>query len=383
MKLPLRSVRARLAPAPKVSAPPLADVLAAFNDAVVVMDAARRVVLFNPAAEELTGLAQGRVLGERCEDVFSDTPLIGEMVGRALSSGQSEARSDEQLVRGRRAAPVHITCLPLWNHTNDHVSGVALVVHDLGHQKTLEDSIRRNESLARLGTLVAGLAHEVRNPLAGIKGASQLLQGQLAEQPELAEYTTVITREVNRLSALVEDLLTLGAPPKPRLAPINIHRVIQEVLAVMQPELARCQVRLQYGFDPSLPDVLGDDAQLSQVLFNVLRNALDAMAPNGVAPEERSAITIGTRMETDFHIMRGTQRGRSLLRVEIADQGKGIDPETAGQMFEPFFTTKARGTGLGLAISAKIVAEHGGIIRAHPNDPHGTVITVTLPLAKG
>jgi len=383
MKSPLRTVRARLAPAPKVSAPPLADVLAAFNDAVVVMDAERRIVLFNPAAEELTGMAQGRVIGERGELVFADTPLIAEMVNRALTLGQSEARSEEHLMRGRRSAPVHITCLPLWDHANDCVSGVALVVHDLGHQKTLEDSVRRNESLARLGALVAGLAHEVRNPLAGIKGASQLLQGHLAEQPELAEYTTVITREVNRLSALVQDLLTLGAPPKPRLAPINVHRVIREVLAVMQPELAHCAVRLQYGFDPSLPDVLGDDAQLSQVLHNVLRNALDAMAPSGTAPPERNTIAIGTRMETDFHILRAAERASTFLRIEIADQGKGIDPATAGQMFEPFFTTKARGTGLGLAISAKIVAEHGGIIRANSNHPHGTVITVILPVAKG
>ena len=383
MKSPLRSVRARLAPASKVSAPPLADVLAAFHDAVVVMDAERRIVLFNPAAEELTGVPQGRVIGERCDSVFAETPLVGEMVARALALGQSEARSEEQFHRGRRSAPVRISCLPLWEPPNNRVSGVALVINDLGYQKTLEDSVRRNESLARLGTLVAGLAHEVRNPLAGIKGAAQLLQARLDPQPELAEYTGVITREVNRLSALVEDLLTLGAPPKPRLAPLNIHRVIQAVVAVMQPELTRYQVRLQYGFDPSLPDVLGDDAQLSQVLLNVLRNALDAMAPSGAAVADRDVLSIGTRMETDFHILRGTERARTFLRVEIGDQGGGLDTETAQQMFEPFFTTKARGTGLGLAISAKIVAEHGGIIRAHANHPCGTVITITLPVAKG
>jgi two-component system nitrogen regulation sensor histidine kinase GlnL len=383
MKSPLRSVRERLAPTPRVSAPPLADVLAAFNDAVVVMDADCRVVLFNPAAEELTGLPQGRVLGEACEAVFGETPLIPEMVRRALAAGQSEARSDERLMRGRRNTPVHFTCLPLWDHPNERVTGVALVVHDLGHQKTLEDSVRRNESLARLGTLVAGLAHEVRNPLAGIKGAAQLLQAQLEQQSELTEYTTVITREVNRLSALVEDLLTLGAPPKARLAPLNIHRVIQEVVSLMGPELTRSGLRMQYGFDPSLPDVMGDAAQLSQVLLNVLRNALDAMVTSGGAAAGRDTVTIGTRMETDFHILRGEQPARTFLRVEIADQGTGIDPDTAGQMFEPFFTTKARGTGLGLAISAKIVAEHGGIIRAHPNHPVGTVITVTLPVAKG
>jgi two-component system nitrogen regulation sensor histidine kinase GlnL len=381
MKSRLRPARARLAPPSAGSAPLWGDVLAAFTDAVVVMDRERRVVLFNPAAEELTGQPQRRVLGEPCERIFVETPLIADMVTRVQAQGQSESRSEEHLVRHRRSIPVRVTCLPLWDE-DDRVSGTALVIHDLGYQKTLEESARRNESLARLGTMVAGLAHEVRNPLAGIKGAAQLLAARLAAQTELTEYTEVITREVNRLSALVEDLLTLGAPPKPRLAPLNIHRVIQQVVTVIGPEFTRAGIRLQYGFDPSLPDVLADEAQLSQVFLNVLRNAGEAMTAGGGIAGGRDVVSISTRMETDFHILRDRDRSGKFLRVEIADQGPGMDRETAGQMFEPFFTTKARGTGLGLAISHKIVAEHGGIIRAAANHPVGTVVTVTLPVAK-
>lgn len=373
--------RVRFASAPAGSAPPWADVLAAFHDAVVVTDRERRVVLFNPAAEELTGQPRGRVIGEPCARVFADTPLIGEMVARVQAQGQSESHSETQLVRARRSTPVRVTCLPLYDR-NDRVSGAALVFHDLGYQKTLEEAARRNESLARLGTMVAGLAHEVRNPLAGIKGAAQLLEARVAAEPQLTEYTAVITREVNRLSALVEDLLTLGAPPKPRLAPLNIHRVIRQVVSVIGAEIARRGIRLQYGFDPSLPDVLADEAQLHQVLLNVLRNACEAMTASGAIASGRDTISIGTRMETDFHILRGHDRSSKFLRVEITDQGTGIDAATAEQMFEPFFTTKARGTGLGLAISHRIVSEHGGIIRAAPHDPTGTVITVTLPVAQ-
>jgi two-component system, NtrC family, nitrogen regulation sensor histidine kinase GlnL len=381
MRPRLRPQRARVAPAPATAAPPWGDVLAAFNDAVAVMDRERRIVLFNPAAEELTGQPRRRVLGEACEQVFAETPLITEMVKRVQRQGQSESRSEEHLRRHRRSTPVRITCLPLWDDS-DQVSGTALVVHDLSYQKTLEDSANRNASLARLGSLVAGLAHEVRNPLAGIKGAAQLLAGRLVDEPELTEYTTVITREVNRLSALVEDLLTLGAPPKPHLAPLNIHRVIQHVAAVMGRDCARSGIRLQFGFDPSLPDLLADEGQLSQVFHNVLRNACEAMIASGAIAAGLDTITISTRMETDFHILRERDRASTFLRVEIADQGTGMDVETASQMFEPFFTTKARGTGLGLAISYKIVAEHGGIIRATPNRPAGTVVTVTLPVAK-
>jgi two-component system nitrogen regulation sensor histidine kinase GlnL len=380
MKPRLRHARARLA-AHVAPAPPLADVLAAFNDAVVVLDREQRVVLFNPAAEELVGVPQRRALGEPCARLFQDTPLIGEMVDRVIRLGQSESRTDDGLVRGRRRIPVRVSCAPLWDR--DRVTGAALIIHDLGYQRTLEDSARRHESLARLGTLVAGLAHEVRNPLAGIKGAAQLLQHHPAAHPDLAEYTTVISREVNRLSALVEDLLTLGAPPKPRLASVNVHRILQEVVAVLAPELTRAHLRLQFAFDPSLPDLQADEAQLSQVFLNLLRNAQESMTADGTAAPGRNTVTIGTRMETDFHIQRDSAGSRSFLRVEIADQGCGIDAATAAQMFEPFFTTKARGTGLGLAISSKIVSEHGGIMRAAPNHPYGTVITVSLPVAKG
>lgn len=380
MKARLRPNRPRLAPAPTGSAPPWADVFVAFNDAVVVVDRERRVALFNPAAEELTGQPQRRVLGEACERVFAETPLIADMVERVQAQGQSESRSEEQLVRGRRCIPVRITCLPLWD-ADDRISGAALVIHDLGYQKTLEESVRRNDNLARLGTMVAGLAHEVRNPLAGIKGAAQLLAARVTAQPELIEYTTVITREVNRLTALVEDLLTLGALPKPRLTSLNIHRIIQQVVGVIGPECARVGIRLQYGFDPSLPNVRADEAQLNQVFLNVFRNACEAMVIDGRVTAGRDAITISTRMETDFHILHAHDRSSKFLRVEIADQGTGLAPAAASQMFEPFFTTKARGTGLGLAISHKIVAEHGGSIRAAANHPVGTVVTVTLPVA--
>ena len=158
------------------------------------------------------------------------------MVARVQLQGQSESRSEEHL----DAPPTHHSGahhLPAAVGRADRVSGTALVIHDLGYQRTLEESARRNESLARLGTLVAGLAHEMRNPLAGIKGAAQLLEARLARAADLGEYTAVISREVNRLAALVEDLLALGAPPKPRLAPLNIHRVIQHVVARGRPEL--------------------------------------------------------------------------------------------------------------------------------------------------
>ncbi len=362
-------------------APLLADVLAALTDAVVVIDRQGAVRLLNPAAEELIGLPQRRVLGAPCARIFAETPLVSEMVQRVQALGQSEAHNEAWLARRRRSVPVRLTCTPLWDAA-DGVSGAVLIIHDLSSQRTLEESIRRNENLARLGTLVAGLAHEVRNPLAGIIGAAQLLEQRLAGQNEVAEYTAVIGREGRRLSRLVDDLLTLGSAAPPRRTPTNIHRVIQDVVATLGPELAAAGVALHCAFDPSLPDVLADPAQLSQVLHNVVRNALEATLRAGTVPAAPNPITISTRMETDFHLLRGSNRAGAFLRIEVADQGTGLDAATAAQMFEPFVTTKARGTGLGLAITAKIVAEHGGIVRAGANHPRGTTISISLPVAR-
>jgi two-component system nitrogen regulation sensor histidine kinase GlnL len=357
------------------------DVLTHFNDAVVVMDQETRIVLFNQAAEELLQTSQSHVIGKRCNEIFQDTPLVTTMVKHVSRSRQGESRGDEQLNCKTRVTTVRLTCLPLWGR-HSALEGIALVIQDVGHKKTLEETARRNESLARLGTMVAGLAHEVRNPLAGIKGAAQLLNLKLAGRADVAEYTEVITREADRLSGLVEDLLTIGAPPKPQLQVVNIHRVIQNVLAVLEPEMTASAIVIKLEFDPSLPDLDADPRQLSQVFLNILHNAIEATDLQTNGGNEPATIQIHTRMETDFHILRQREGRDSYLRVEVIDGGPGIEPAEASRVFEPFFTTKAKGTGLGLPISHKIVSEHGGIIRVSRNQPRGTTVSVSLPIPR-
>jgi two-component system nitrogen regulation sensor histidine kinase GlnL len=379
--LPTRQRRntARRDPA---SARPVSDrlenVLASLGDAVVLTDEHDRITLFNQAAQELTGWSEAHVLQRSCTQVFAATPAIGAMVEHMRFSGQSQSCGEEILVVGGRRIPVRLSCSPIWGPA-DQLQGMALVVHDLSYQKKLEDEARRNETLARLGGLVAGLAHEVKNPLGGIKGAAQLLARRFADQPEVGDYTGVMIREIDRLSRLVEQLLTLGAPPTPDLVPLNVHKVLREVLALMAPELTAKHSVVRMYIDPSLPDVRAEEAQLHHVFLNLIKNALEAMPEHGT-------VTITTRMETDFHILRRAARAGAagagkFLRVEVADTGPGFPEADLERVFEPFFTTKPRGSGLGLAICERIVAAHGGDIHAENRPGGGAVITVTLPLA--
>jgi len=354
------------------------NVLRHFKDAVIVLDRDSSIVFFNQAAEELTRTPRAKVLGRRCDDVFPDTPVLREMFDRARKSRQSETRGEEEWALRRKQVPVRITCVPIWDDVGE-VAGAALVVQDISRQKALEEAARQNENLAQLGTLVAGLAHEVRNPLAGIKGAAQLLAQKLPDDAGLKEYTDVISSETDRLSSLVGDLLHLGAPPKPTLARVNIHQVLQRVLAVLDSEIQRHQIALNCTFDPSLPDIMADSEQLQQVFLNLIKNAIDAMATMPVPADQ---LSIHTKMEADYYVMRAGGGAQSYLRVEINDSGPGIAPEVTQHIFEPFYTTKSTGTGLGLAIAQRIVSDHQGTIRACRREPTGTSVWVSLPIQK-
>jgi two-component system nitrogen regulation sensor histidine kinase GlnL len=210
--------------------------------------------------------------------------------------------------------------------------------------------------------------------LAGIKGAAQLLRRDFGDEHAVREYADVMIREADRLTSLLEQILTLGSPAPAQLEGLNIHQVIQEVLLLVRESPGAKGVRIECDFDPTLPPIWGDARQLKQVLLNLVGNALDALGGSGI-------VTLTTRMETDFHIVRGPRGHARLIRVEVTDNGPGIAAEHLPHIFDPFFSTKTQGTGLGLAISHRIASEHGGSLRALPHPRRGTIMTLNLPVA--
>jgi two-component system nitrogen regulation sensor histidine kinase GlnL len=344
------------------------------EDGVVAVDQDGKIVFFNEAAEVLTEISSSQALGQPLPKVFVRDPWLVDLVAKTQLPRKKSARSEGHfLTRWGRKNPINATASPLQD-PDGHFLGTILLLRDIKHQKELEEDLKRADRLVLMGTLAAGLAHEIRNPLGGIKGAAQLLRRSIDDQPTLREYTDIMIREVDRVNQLIEQLLDLSRPPQLTLAPVNVHEVLEQVLLLEGQSFSTHQIVIKKVFDPSLPPVRADRAQLTQVFLNLVKNAFQAM-------ERPGTLTVTTRVETDFHIReQGTEPNR-LIWVDFADEGVGINAEDLPHIFSPFFTTKNNGTGLGLATCYRIIKEHGGLIRVESAEGKGTTFKVSLVVA--
>ena len=338
--------------------------------AVVVIDAQGSVTSFNRVAERITGLQAQGVLGQKMAGLPSPLQQVIE----------------ETFVSGKPVADRTVVLFPdaeekLAVHTNTSLcadaSGQPLVVvavfHDLDSARKLERRIRRLERLASIGTLSAGVAHEIKNALVAIKSFADLL----AQRNQDVEMTSLISREAKRIDSLVNQLLKFAGPAKPTFAIVSLHEVIENSLRLVQHQLKVRKIQLVRALDAGHDQVQGDTKQLEQALINLLLNAVEAM-------EEMGTLTVATELVVATeHISRAEQKGKQeQIQVSIKDTGSGIPPELATRLFVPFMTTKPEGTGLGLAITARIIQEHRGRIKVESEVNKGTTFKVMFPVSK-
>ena len=350
------------------------QILTGLEDAVITVDREGKISYFNEAAEMLTEISASQALQKSVIQLFKREHWLIERFKKSQSPQQESTRGEGDLVtRWGHKVPVSLTVSPLQDRQGNFLGSV-LVLRDLKHRKELEEDLKRADRLAMVGTLAAGLAHEIRNPLGGIKGAAQLLKRSLDRDSSLQDFANIMIREVDRVDKLIEQLLDLSRPAKLELAPLNIHEVLDDVLLLETQAEEKSLLAIKKRFDPSLPPIRGDRAQLTQVFLNLVKNAFQAM--NGDGP-----LTVTTRLETDFHIRgEGSHRSR-LIWVDIEDEGVGIKEEDLPHIFSPFFTTKHSGTGLGLSVCYRIINEHGGLIRVESIEGKGTTFRVSLVVA--
>ena len=318
----------------------------------------------NPAAENILGISQQRAHGQSLLQLVDDEPEMGDILTRVAASGDhyanemrlapTEVHKDERIVECR-VSPLTVDDARLLVEITDVTrrsqisrENALLIQHGAGRQ------------------MIRQLAHEIKNPLGGIRGAAQLLERQLHD-PELREYTDVIISETDRLVGLVDTLLGSGGPPNKQ--PVNVHELLEYVVRIIEAEGQRSPC-IRRDYDPGLPLINLDRDQIVQAFLNLVRNAIAALDGQGT-------LTLRSRAVSNFTI--GNVRHRVIASIEIEDDGPGIPLDMQDSVFYPLVTSRPEGTGLGLPAAQELLSRHGGLIEFESR-PGRTVFLVRIPL---
>ena len=335
--------------------------------AILVFDNKLRVQYMNPAAEIVLATSDRQVHGLHIEELFSEEPPSREALDIVLQNSASYSKREAKLeLPSGHTLTADYTVTPFG--TDESLLLMELQPRDRLLRISKEETLKSKQETAK--TLVRGLAHEIKNPLGGIRGAAQLLSRELPD-PSLKEYTCVIIEEADRLRNLVDRML--GPINPPRLTDINIHEVLERVCSLISAETAG-QLQFKRDYDPSIPEIEGDQEQLIQALLNIVRNAMQAVSSHMSLSD--ASITLKTRPLRQFTI--GNTRHRLVLRVDITDNGPGIPKDIIDNVFYPMISGRAEGTGLGLSIAQSIIGQHSGLI-ACESQPGETVFSLYLP----
>lgn len=351
------------------------NAIAPFNDcanlvdqlitALVAVDDDLKVLRVNSAAERLLGKPRSHVVGRPLSKLLPGHPVSVELAERALRLGMP-CRVHHATISPSpdKSALVTMTAAPA-RDDKGVIRGVLLHLEEVGQGERLEEGERLHATLDSMGSLAMTMAHEIKNPLAGIKGAAQLLEME-NQSEEASAYTDLICAEVDRVSRLVDDLLGLADAAPLKKEDLNIHEVLDRVALLTGSE----ENRAIRSYDPSLPDIQGDKDRLIQVFLNLAKNAFDATDGAG-------RVEITTRISTRVRLEQG--RRQLTVVVEVSDDGPGIPEELKKKIFLPFVTTRSEGTGLGLPVAQKIIHDHGGLMDLE-SQPGQTVFRVFLPV---
>jgi two-component system nitrogen regulation sensor histidine kinase GlnL len=341
--------------------------------AVLLLDASQAVRYMNPAAENLFELSSKNAVGVELPRLFSDNPVLAAAIGYARDNNCTYSEHDVTLsAPGRGKLHLSFTVTPVEPQRGVAETGYLVEFRYIEQQLRIAREERLLDQSQANRELIRNLAHEIKNPLGGIRGAAQLLEREL-ERASLHEYTQVIMKEADRLQLLMDRLLTPHRLPRP--AQVNIHEVLERVRAVMLAEFPR-GIAVRRDYDTSLPAITGDREQLIQALLNVVRNAaqaLSAQAPSGVGRE----IRLRTRVARQVTLSR--KRYALALALTVIDNGPGIPEALRERIFYPLVSGREGGSGLGLTLAQSFITQHQGTI-TFESVSGSTIFTILLPV---
>ena len=338
-------------------------IVESIRSGVVTTDLAGRIYTFNAAAEEITRYREETIRGQDASMLFGDLKDHIAQSVRALQNGETSPRFETNCTtaEGMRVR-LGFSISPLSTESGE-TTGTVITFQDLTQVRTLEETSRRQDRLAAIGRMAASIAHEIRNPLAAMRGSIQMLRAEVDSDSSQAELMEIILRESDRLNRIITDFLSYARPRSLIQARVDVGDLLHQTFALLRhsPEIGANQtVTEDLPLEPVFAQA--DEGQLKQVFWNLARNALQAMPQGG---------TLRATLE---------KNSNNRLRIEFSDTGRGMTPDQVEHLFEPFSSTTG-GTGLGLSIVYQIIRDHGGTINVRSREGQGTKITVELPLA--
>jgi len=334
------------------------------GDAISVVNLEGKVLFWNEGAEKIYGYRKEEVLGKNLSDFLypRDEKLMGQLMTRVKRGEVIPNMEVRRQTREGKEIITSMTISPL-RDAEGRIVGASRICKDITHLKKAEERLILTERLSSLGELTAGVAHELRNPLAGIKINTQIL-ARKKDLPEMEKRLLDSTQEgIEKIQKIVDDMLHFAKPKASHFKEEEINEVVEESLAILQTKLKKGNISFVFERGKNLPGIRIDAHQIQQVLINLMLNALQAMEKGGT-------LTIRTFLEEGGGV-----------GVEVKDTGVGIPKSNLKKIFDPFFTTKSEGTGLGLSISAKILENHGATIDAVSEEGKGSTFTIHFPVS--
>jgi two-component system sensor histidine kinase HydH len=326
---------------------------------IVAVDSDERVMVFNDTAETLFGRTSEAVIGKPSSEILP--PACLDMLRGLVLERQIIEKEFDCAIGEGRMVPLEVIVAVLMDDEGGTIGRIALF-RDLSELQHLRKEVERSQRLAAVGSLAAGVAHEIRNPLSSLKGFATYFRQRYGGVPDDVKVADIMIQEVDRLNRVITELLEFSRPMELKRRATDLAGLVRHTLGTIEGQARGEGVTVQSNLPPELPAAYIDPDRMTQVLLNLFLNALAAMDKGGV-------LTVGAARQDDY-----------TLRVSVADTGTGIRKEDLGRVFDPYFTTKPSGTGLGLAIVHRIVEVHGGEIRLESEPGKGSTFTILLPI---
>ena len=340
-------------------------------DGILLISPSLTIQKSNLTVEDMFHRSSDSFLNRGLEELFPRQSHVLDISRKVLVTGACYHDVEAEGCRNHARFPVNLTISPFLE-SNDSIQGVVILVKNMSLIRELEERQRPTDHLKNMGAVTMGMAHEIRNPLGGIRGSAQLLRQEIKDASH-QEYLDVVISEVDRIDRMVKRMMDLTRPLDLKMGNTNIHKVLEEILTLEKDSLTRKNGRFEQVYDPSLPPIEADEDQLKQVFLNLIKNAIEASRKSG-------KIQIVTRISSGYSVKAATSPvPQQNIVVEIIDSGEGMNEETQKMLFTPFHTTKKKGSGLGLPISLKIVKDHNGKIKITSEQGLGTTVQVFLP----